>query len=146
MITVQDIKNCKISLPNKLSDLLELSLVDLIKCERSPRYEINMGMYHTPIGSTCEVCLAGSVMAQTLNADRRLNINDTNYPDKLERKLNALDDLRCGDVGWALMYLDRRRKHSEHPLNRDIVPYDDNPGVFKREMRKLARDLREIGL
>lgn len=54
--------------PDKLSDLIRLALGDLRKCEESPNYRINMIYWHLniPDESRCIVCLAGSVMAQTL--------------------------------------------------------------------------------
>ena len=75
------------------------------------------------------------------------------YPDDFEeneRSLRALDWLRIGEVETAfeIMEID-----FEPPFEADtglesmihIVDYEDNSGKFKRQMRQLARDLRDKG-
>jgi len=58
-------------LPDKRSSLIRLAVADLEKCERNPRYVINMDSWIISGETTCSVCLAGSIMAQTLNMDDR---------------------------------------------------------------------------
>lgn len=58
-------------LPDKRSSLIRLAVADLEKCERDPRYVIDMGSWIISVETTCSVCLAGSIMAQTLNMDDR---------------------------------------------------------------------------
>jgi len=132
-------------LPKKLSDLIELALGDLIKCERSPKYKIDMGNWHHPRLDKCFICLAGAIIAQSLNVDVKTDYYPSDFNDFTERRLNALNFLRGGNVGFAYSTLDERRKLT-HFLDRSIISYEDNPGKFKRQMRKLARDLREAGL
>lgn len=58
-----------IELPNKLSDLLELAVRDVQKCEAEPaRFALHMGNWHRPDAGkgVCVVCMAGAVMAQTI--------------------------------------------------------------------------------
>ena len=61
-------------LPDRPSDLLELALVDLALAEADGRYLVNMWHWHLPAlvasDEACEACLAGSVMAFSLGADR----------------------------------------------------------------------------
>ncbi len=103
------------NLPNKPSALIRVALTDLALCKADPHYVINMGVYHEPninIRSTrpsCTVCLAGAVMAKTLDADI-----DTYYlPEYLicrrhgntSRQLHALDHFRTGRIKSGLGYM-----------------------------------------
>lgn len=143
-------------LPEKLSELIEVALADLIKCERSAKYEIDMTVYHIKPGvirKQCCVCFAGGVMAQSLGADPKNSIDIWDYPPLTTWKLRALDDIRKGHVTTALNSLDgdspalsRRTDRPRHPLTRQIIAYRHNPGKFKRQMRVLARDLAAAGL
>ena len=66
----------KTTLPDKLTDLLELALSDLKKVADSPKYYIHMERYYN--GSRtgpCMVCFAGAVMAKSLNAKWKPNID-----------------------------------------------------------------------
>ena len=51
-------------LPENLSDLLELSVQDAVRCDMSPKYTLDMGSWVRPNGA-CKVCMAGAVMVQT---------------------------------------------------------------------------------
>lgn len=134
-------------LPRIPSDLIELALADLVKCERSPKYEIDMGQWYTPHeDGSCVVCLAGSVMAQNLgNGPDDLEPGD--FPEN-EAQLNALDSFRKGNIlnGFECLDEDFSDGRLFVPTNlRYITSYAVDPGKFKREMRKLARDLRAAG-
>lgn len=128
-------------LPHKPSDLIELALADLIKCERSIKYHIDMSVWHEPNG-TCAVCLAGAVMAKSLGvsitADAAPHVD---IPNADAGKLSALDQFRMGDCEMAFLELGGSEDFGKR-FNREITPYEDDAGGFKREMRKLARDLR----
>ena len=77
-------------LPDKLSDLFTVALDDLERCIADPRYEINMRDWISLNTSTkkCEVCMAGAVMAKTLditmrNTDPWVEIGDENILNKI---------------------------------------------------------------
>lgn len=119
----------KCELPERLSDLLELAIGDLEKCETDPGYVVAMGSWHeeiTPLDkwevasiaddldviedqrarlaegrSVCAVCMAGAVMAQTCRAPREESVGPSGYDQDTERRLLALDLLRQGFVGRA---------------------------------------------
>lgn len=132
-------------LPRIPSDLIKLALVDLVKCERSKKYTIHMGVWYEPDycgNGGCAVCLAGTVMAQSLG-DGPVDLGPENFP-KNEGQLAALDTLRVGDMAQTEGYLNIEPSKLE-PFERSITVYNHDPGRFKREMRKLARDLREAG-
>lgn len=137
------------TLPNKPSELIVLALADLIKCERSSKYAIAMDTgWHAPRSpSTCEVCLAGGVIAQTLGASPNDFKMPTCYKIGLQRKLDALDDFRCGRVGAGLMILRRTLAFQKigYTLDRTITAYNISAAKFKREMRALARDFAKAG-
>jgi len=130
-------------LPDKPSDLIELALADLIKCERSPKYEIDMSFWHAANG-ICTVCLAGSVMAQSLGVSYNKNSLPSYFESDEKSKLRALDCLRNGNVEQAFSSLGKYYADGEK-FGREITTYSSSPGKFKRQMRKLARDLRAGG-
>lgn len=64
-------KPAKVTLPKIPSQLIRIALKDLEKAERTPKTRINMGTWYDTNGS-CTVCLAGSVMANTLKEQSEL--------------------------------------------------------------------------
>ncbi len=93
-------------LPNKPSALIRVALVDVKLCRKDPRYKLSMGCWHSFNSYTgkCSICLAGSVVAQTLKKSYKLNIipEDCN---SVEMKLRAIDRFRTGRVESGLIYL-----------------------------------------
>ena len=132
----------------KPSKLIAIALADLRKAERSTKYKINMDNWHKPNGK-CAVCFAGSVMAFSLKANPKISYQDWNF--KSYRQFTALDCLRVGRVGWAFADLhnlppSHTNMGMKHPLDREIVTYSRNPTKFKRQMRKLQKDLEKAKL
>ena len=132
------------TLPRKLSDLGELTLRNMQSAIRSPRYHIDMSVFHVP-NKTCAVCAAGSVMAFTLGVPHDVNRLASDFPDSINHKLFAIDCLRSGAVGAALIEL--RQPYTEgKKLDREIAPYEErNRKPFFRAMRALIKDLRAAG-
>jgi len=58
------------NLPDKLSDIILIALEDLRKVERSKKYKVYMGVWHSPNG-VCSVCFAGAVMSQCEGANSK---------------------------------------------------------------------------
>ena len=131
-------------LPDKLSDLIEVALRDLEAVENDERYTVNMDWWHRP-GDTCLVCLAGSVMAKSLDVspDRTRYPND--FDDRTEAKLDVLNWARLGDVDYALYHLDVPQS-SYTSFNRSVVDYQDDPEQFKADMREIVAVLKEQDL
>lgn len=99
----------KTKLPDKLSDLLELSLNDCAKVRRSKRYALHMNGWHGTINGTCYVCMAGAIMAQTL----RCSPNTTYLPTDIENKesadgLRAVNLMRTGQFAQAQYQLSNK--------------------------------------
>ena len=96
------------TLPERPGALLRVALRDLRHVERDPRYEVQMGFWHTGTAQwgagddPCAVCLAGAVMARTLGADPGVLRRPWDYSEEVGRKLIALDALRCGSVAAGL--------------------------------------------
>lgn len=136
-------------LPDKPSDLIELALRDLESVELRPdAYKIDMRVWHERLGwaaGPCSVCFAGSVMAMTLgrSPEDRLKPTSQGFDDDTHRKLLALNYFREGGInrGLAIMGFQARDFLLRRP-----GPYDYSPEEFKHDTRKMASDLREVGL
>lgn len=134
-------------LPDKPSELIRLALKDLELVEKDDHYVVDMDTWHEYIRfkSKCSVCLAGSVMAKSLDASPYLSLNMRHFSQV--GKLMALDNFRLGYIsaGAALLGVD-----TSHPDDRQIVvsvtPYFYNPREFKKDMRKIASIFEGIGL
>ncbi len=149
--------NAMTYLPDTPSELLTVALDDLKKVERSTRYIVDMDFWHEPTkinhAQKCIVCLAGAAIAKTLNRDATQNIS----PGNMEKAVPNLcgDTVADSDKIWALDKL--RTVHIKRALyalgytadlpfeNRVITPYNEDRKQFKRDLRKLARDLMDLG-
>ena len=87
-------------LPNKPSALIRVAIADMKAASKSRKYTINMDHWHLPSDrgtketKTCYVCLAGSVMAFSLDACRKEVVSTVHYDDYTEDRLIALDEFR----------------------------------------------------
>lgn len=133
-------------LPDTPSALIRLALLDLEKCEKSKRYEVNMGEWHTPNG-VCKVCLAGSVMAQTMHCSpQKLLVPNSEFFDRdTYTKLSALNEFRTGSIEFGFYDIGIDKPDSI-PNDMDVADYHLGPTRFKRDMRKLATMLAKEGL
>lgn len=132
-------------LPDKPSELIRLAVKDLTICEQMPEtYKINMGDWHDRMygDNKCHVCLAGSVMAQTLGA----NPNRIIYPSETDHrdKLRALSDFAFGDIEGGIRYLSLTGK-VEPPKMAAISNYAADPKQFKADMLTLAQKFEDLG-
>lgn len=102
-----------------------------------------MGCWHEPYDDGCVVCLAGSVMAQTLGVP----VTEYAIPCSIEnsKQLRALNAFRNA-------HLDSHMKHacdliSATPIewSTPIPPYHVDREGFHREMTALARAFEESG-
>ena len=137
------------TLPDKLSDLLELALDDLETTEKDPAYEINMLYWHEldEVDNTCRVCLAGAVLAQTLEVPVSFNYLRYRPEPDLEDKMDAINFVRLGFVDYALKALNRA---SFYEVGKDrwrieVPQYYIDPKRFKKTLRNLVPELRAKG-
>lgn len=139
------------TLPDLPSELIRLAIKDLEIAEKSSRYTVNMGYFHTPKRTwygrrVCLVCLAGAVMAGTLDVSIDLELEPGAFVDSDVRdKLRALDCFHDGDIlgGLTDMHVDVP-KNLEHWY---VVPMHSNdPEGFKVTLLTMAHDLESVGL
>lgn len=98
----------KPKLPDKLSELLTLAINDCKVVAKDKRYHLNMHIWHQPLPGdkahedTCEVCMAGAVMANTLSVPITRTQEPCDHDIKTQNKLLAINDMRTGCFGSAL--------------------------------------------
>jgi hypothetical protein len=137
------------TLPGKLSDLITLALSDLEKVEGNPDYTIKMSHWHIPCRDTCLVCLAGCVMASTLQAPRGRMLGPQSLGETVSAKLLALDCVRTGYIVDALYHLEQafdEEYWEEYQDSLKLVSYAAHAQLFKDWLAQIANDLREKGL
>lgn len=133
------------TLPKVPSELITLALNDLELVEKDERYEVNMEVYHYPSDGKCLVCLAGAVMAKSLEVPPETNY--LSYSEPNYKQLNALDYFRAGALHAGLYCLNFGRstwgrfKECVH-----MPSYVSSPALFKSEMRDMAAQFKKAGL
>lgn len=137
-------------LPDKPSDLIDLGIDDLEKAERSALHIVNMGVWHEAYSDGCYVCLAGSVMAFSLNGNPKQTLYPQCYSHDMQMKLSALNLFKNGrwEVGvyhMGIMSLTEQQARSLRTIPRPNR-YSGFPHQFKATMRSAARTLRSAGL
>lgn len=150
-------------LPDKPSLLLEKALEDLEECEKSEDYYIDMGHWHFKKSSdtgreVCNVCMAGSVLANRfegaescLGSPSKMH-SEGDISEEDADKLMAIDILRQGNVFEGLRILDIAQFEVDIHRDLNIKNYFDvthyalSRHQFKKDMKKLISDLRDIGL
>lgn len=133
------------TLPDKPSDLIDLSVRCVTEIEDDNYYEIDMAGYHfpDPRRGVCDVDLAGAVIAKALDCSPDEHLVPRNFPPHIESKLHALEMLRIGDLWAFLAFLGI----PEPPIGEtDVTPYEDDPEGFKSDLRSIANRLRAFDL
>ncbi len=123
-------------LPAKLSDLLELAVRDVQKCEAEPaRFKLHMGNWHKPDNGACVVCMAGAIMAQTIGVpdqEERSVFQGLPCVDDVEpyrHALAAVNELRMSKIISAAKELDMP------PLSRaQCAAADEASDLIRREL------------
>jgi hypothetical protein len=146
-------------LPNKLSALARLALVDLVslrgtKSKSGLTYAIDMGQWVTAIGGysqTCYICYGGSVLVGSgYQPKENQRLEWKHFSPSIKSKMIALDNLRIGRVESALSELRPGMSFNERvaagKLNRPIIPYKESPERFIDGMSRLIIDLEVAGL
>ena len=154
-------------LPDTLGELALLALDDAEIIKRNPLYTIDMETWHAPSATddVCKVCLAGCVIAQTMQRPRLNEYDPEEFSFDLKHKLFALDNFRCAAFTEAEWYvrcsktLDpikcKTGKMPSYDQQKMLVglhfkaakTYDPNVGHFGWDnMRNVARELIKHGL
>lgn len=148
------------SLPDKLHELLEVALNDLILCEQDPTYSVNMGWWHEKDPyvnpDVCLVCLAGTVIAKTLNVHPdvpvSLALGNSPFNSDTSQKLKRLDSLQSGflndffDHELTVAQVEMRYMQLfGHPI--EIPSYSPSTkNEFHTVLSRLVRVLKEMDL
>lgn len=148
-------------LSNTPSLAIEQCLNDLEMCEQHPDYEINMSVRHSRLGKKCRVDLGGSRIAR-INDDINKNAYlphgeiETNKIESMAsfERLHIKDGIRFfyGIGLWEILrdkigvdkyeMLCKLDKKYKWP----IESYRLYPVEWKKRMRQMSNDLKEIGL
>lgn len=137
-----------------LTDLLTLAIEDMKIIKSNPRYNFNVSYWHRPPMSDndrCTVCVAGSIMANTLKAPIEECFSPLIFDRKTELKLSMINLIRTGHF---------IRKEYESAFGRELTSDIDSvydylyEGVDRtaletgdtEEWEKLRDNARELGL
>ena len=159
-------------LPNQPSALIRLALADLAAMERRPRITIDMGTWFDSEvdekgRQDCTVCLAGAVMARSLNELEKASYKERvlKHPDDygpiIRRKIKSLDFFRTGLIYMAVrifffsddilggVYNPAKEKVFDRIMNLpptiEITNYEDNRKKWRKDMRRIIRILEKAG-
>ena len=137
----------QVTLPDKLYELLEVAINDLIEAEMDPKYEIHMGEWHRyeEDEDVCYVCLAGSYMAMSLEEPYKDRLDPFFiYSTSVANKLAALDYIRFGAIWQALdVFYDNeyripRVEYPNIPETMVVSSYACNPDAWMEEYRSYS--------
>lgn len=131
-------------LPDKPSALIRLAMADLEAVERDGRYVVHMETWHIAYENKCSVCLAGAVMAKTLETDSKLTTSPLAMGNDICKKLSALDSFRNGHIAAGLEQMDI--EPIEKLWSWNVCSYHTNPTEFKEDMSEMADMLEGLEL
>ena len=142
------------TLPKVPSQLLWVALEDYKETvSNSDVYIIDPYYWHEPIDENCSVCLAGSVIAQSLNANKDDLVSPHNFEFETYNCLRAIDLFRQLNYVAALKALDYNdkdaseiskhlREHVEVPMYFQVLV---NETVVVETLSKLIEELEKLG-
>jgi hypothetical protein len=87
-----------------LAALLKVAIADLEQVAADGRYELRMNVWHRPgttIKPSCQVCLAGAVIARSLNGSPQEELTPLDFPEEIAARLDALNYMRMGRMEVA---------------------------------------------
>ena len=146
-------------LPTTPSELIRLALADLRAIEDDDGYVVDMCNWHWPTmdnrgRKVCLVCLAGAVIAQTLDVPREqaISIDDLDS-NRVGERLRALDFFRLGEIEIGLAFLRQGISDLDTELGEEWqqyayeVVYDPaDPGKFHAQMHRRADFFESCGI
>lgn len=154
-------KQARVKAPKKLSDAILLALNDLAVVESMPdRFKIKMHIWHSTYDSRleienkhCNVCFAGSVMANSLKVKDDTTYVPSNFSPQWSMVFHALNEVRVGNLADALTSMgntwDEIRSFVNgcdgSLLNIEVSEYQYQPESFKEQMLEIAMMLQVNG-
>lgn len=152
-------------LPDTFSGLIKLALDDLKIAEQSSKYKINMNTWFKRNDGVCQVCLAGCVLAISLEGEGGpFEVVDiiSDCDEFICKKLFALDEIRKGNLirayshfigkdikeilDFVNFFTNLRSKFYLMNLNREWPTYRLYPDLFKLNLEILIEELEKEGL
>ncbi len=139
-----------------LSKCIEIGLLDM-KESIKKGVRIAMGTWVAKEATgDCYACFAGCVMLETFNVEPHLTLEfglefclkqDIKFLDGSQARFHALDNIRHGSIGCALMEMYNYEEISEYRLwNRAVPKFDKkNPEPFFVAMEEISMLLKEKG-
>jgi hypothetical protein len=139
----------ELPLPDKLSDLIQMALGDLMKVEQNGNYEIDMNSWHMPRpNNLCRVCMAGAVLARFLKPDEYCSSPEGMFDRDTLLKLLAIDLVRVGCLRTAAACLGRTYDGHVDLIalpNRQHPRYEIDPAAFRNSISNSIIILRNAG-
>ncbi len=136
----------------KMSRMLEMALEDLVAIETDPGYGIDMGVWHErgqERPSVCYVCLAGSVMAKSLDLskDEGFQHGRHRWGNDVANRLKALNSLRKGCVTTAFLHMGTLAPEGikDSMPSRDPVYLSKDKSIFRGDMQAIIAELKKHG-
>ena len=90
---------------NRPSELIRVAVADARSLDRKKYFPDSVKFHESPYGENCHVCLAGAVIARTLNADMHRSYRPGYYEYDIGCRLLAIDALRVGNLKEAVFNL-----------------------------------------
>ena len=126
---------------NSMVELMTMAIDDMEVLIDNPLYDFNADFWHEPVDGICYICVAGSVMANRLGAKISMSRCVANFNVSIHKKLNAIDNLRVGDIKGALRNIGNLNIYCGIEME---VPYYDFHN--RRTARKFIKFWRDEGL
>ncbi len=141
------------SLPDTMSGLLESAIADARKLNRKT-YFPDSDRWHTAEKDACAICLAGSLIAGTLQTPPDKTVFPESFTGDVPAKLDSLDCMRLG--AWKLAYhkfyghepsfaLIDQLAGLPQPYSKHFTGWDEFH-ILLNSLEKAVQPLREIEL
>ena len=134
---------------NKLHVLAQVAVEDMESCFDTGRYAVNSIAWHDGISKKCKICLAGAVMAQTLQAPHRESFAPIDYENELRIRLRAINYIRSGSYihAYELLRFGRvvwggKTKSSIRRLLAKVYVSDHRDFQSKEQCQKFIDDMK----
>lgn len=144
----------QIKLADLPSELILQGLEHLELIEKTPNFDVYMGVYVLINKGHCQTCLAGSIMymgtpaiQKNLRSRKYGRYNPSDYSDKVANKLRFLSNFQFGCFEDAFADLGIKLPDFLPRMDMQHMPnYRDDKRAYKRKLKNLAKKLAKHGL
>ena len=112
------------ALPDTLHETLALAIEDAAKLDRK-LYRPHYFYWHSLDLEKCLVCLAGCIVAGSLNSSSSHELVPCSFSFDIDRKLQAVNACRTGDWNFAFHVFHRRYPSIESQSRLETLPLPD---------------------